>query len=106
MDGSFHGKPYEQMDDLGVFPYFWKHRNTYIPTYCWRTPCRSPTFNRSAEANEVEDAAPAQAHLHLRFAGHRKWAGAYALSKRGLEKLTKSGYAQCTLGSRGWMEIG
>ena len=21
----FHGKPYEQMDDLGVFPYFWKH---------------------------------------------------------------------------------
>ena len=25
MDGLFHGKPYEQMDDLGVFPYFWKH---------------------------------------------------------------------------------
>ena len=24
MDGLFHGKPYEQMDDLGgVFPYFW-----------------------------------------------------------------------------------
>ena len=22
MDGLFHGKPYEQMDDLGVFPLF------------------------------------------------------------------------------------
>ena len=21
----YNGKPYEQMDDLGVFPYFWKH---------------------------------------------------------------------------------
>ena len=28
MDGLFHGKPYEQMDDLGGFsPYFWKHPN-------------------------------------------------------------------------------
>ena len=28
MDGLFHGKPYEQMDDLGVtgdYHYFWKH---------------------------------------------------------------------------------
>ncbi len=25
MDGENNGKPYEQMDDLGVFPYFWKH---------------------------------------------------------------------------------
>ena len=26
MDGLFHGKPYEQMDDLGgKNPYFWKH---------------------------------------------------------------------------------
>ena len=26
MDGLFHGKPYEQMDDLGgKTPYFWKH---------------------------------------------------------------------------------
>ena len=25
MDGENHGKAYEQMDDLGVFPYFWKH---------------------------------------------------------------------------------
>ena len=24
IDGLFHGKPYEQMDDLGFFPYFWK----------------------------------------------------------------------------------
>ena len=24
MDGLFHGKPYEQMDDLG-YPYCWKH---------------------------------------------------------------------------------
>ncbi len=23
MDGENNGKPYEQMDDLGVFPYFW-----------------------------------------------------------------------------------
>ena len=23
MDGLFHGKPYEQMDDLGFSPYFW-----------------------------------------------------------------------------------
>ena len=22
IDGLFHGKPYEQMDDLGVFPFF------------------------------------------------------------------------------------
>ena len=26
MDGLFHGKPYEQMDGLVVFPYFWKHQ--------------------------------------------------------------------------------
>ena len=26
MDGENNGKPYEQMDDLGV-PYFWKHPN-------------------------------------------------------------------------------
>ena len=26
MDGLFHGKPYEQMDDFGGnHPYFWKH---------------------------------------------------------------------------------
>ena len=25
MDGENNGKPYEQMDDLGVFPYFWEH---------------------------------------------------------------------------------
>ena len=25
MDGENNGKPYEQMDDLGVFPLFWKH---------------------------------------------------------------------------------
>ena len=28
MDGENKGKPYEQMDDLGVFPYFWKHSNS------------------------------------------------------------------------------
>ena len=27
MDGENNGKPYEQMDDLVVFPYFWKHPN-------------------------------------------------------------------------------
>ena len=28
MDGLFHGKPYEQMDDLGgKNPYFWTHPN-------------------------------------------------------------------------------
>ena len=25
MDGENNGTPYEQMDDLGVFPYFWNH---------------------------------------------------------------------------------
>ena len=25
MDGENNGKPYFLMDDLGVFPYFWKH---------------------------------------------------------------------------------
>ena len=25
MDGLFHGKPYEQMDDLGFSHHFWKH---------------------------------------------------------------------------------
>ena len=30
MDGENNGsKPYEQMDDLGVFPYFWKHPNLW-----------------------------------------------------------------------------
>ena len=31
MDGENHGKPYEQMDDLGGFyhPYFWKHSNIF-----------------------------------------------------------------------------
>ncbi len=24
MDGENNGKPYEQMDDLGVFPVFWE----------------------------------------------------------------------------------
>ncbi|CAE7228702.1 Cercam [Symbiodinium necroappetens] len=28
---------------------------------------------------------------NLLFAGHRKWAGAYALSRRGLQRLTSSG---------------
>ncbi|CAE7719662.1 CERCAM, partial [Symbiodinium sp. CCMP2456] len=32
---------------------------------------------------------------NLLFAGHRKWAGAYALSRRGLQKLTSSGYENC-----------
>ncbi|CAJ1381719.1 unnamed protein product [Effrenium voratum] len=31
----------------------------------------------------------------LLLAGHRKWAGAYALSSRGLKKLVASGYDQC-----------
>ena len=32
MDGENNGKPYEQMDDLGVFPYFWKPPNmTKVP---------------------------------------------------------------------------
>ena len=31
MDGENNGKPYEQMDDLEVFPYFWKHLGTFIP---------------------------------------------------------------------------
>ena len=30
MDGENNGKPYFQMDDLGVFPYFWKHQNGII----------------------------------------------------------------------------
>ena len=32
MDGLFHGKPYEQMDDLRVFPDFWKHPYRYTMT--------------------------------------------------------------------------
>ena len=31
MDGKNNGKPYEQMDDLGVFPYFWV--DTHILDY-------------------------------------------------------------------------
>ena len=30
MDGENNGKPYEQMDDFGVFPYFGKHPYIYI----------------------------------------------------------------------------
>ena len=30
MHGENHGKAYEQIDDLGVFPYFWKHSNILI----------------------------------------------------------------------------
>ncbi len=35
MDGSFHGKPYEQMDDLGGknHPYFWF--NTHMTRPLW-----------------------------------------------------------------------
>ena len=35
MDGENKGKPYEQMDDLGGFPYFWvdTHIYSYPPTY-------------------------------------------------------------------------
>ena len=33
MDGENKGKPYEQMDDLGVFPYFWKH--PYGDLFIW-----------------------------------------------------------------------
>ena len=38
MDGWFHGKPYEQMDDLGGFhhPYFWF--NTHIGKWLVRNP--------------------------------------------------------------------
>lgn len=67
----------------------------YLPTYIAREPLNTHiTLKKTAKfAIQVSDAAQRK----LRFAGHRKWAGAYALSKRGLEKLTKSGYAQCTL---------
>ena len=33
MDGLFHGKPYEQMDDLGVSPCFWVDICVYILYY-------------------------------------------------------------------------
>ena len=35
MDGLFHGKPYEQMDDFGLpgYPYFWKHPNDGLYTH-------------------------------------------------------------------------
>ncbi len=33
MDGENKGKPYEQMDDFGVFPSFWKHSNSQIPAW-------------------------------------------------------------------------
>ena len=26
----YNGKPYEQMDDVGLFPYFWKHPHPHI----------------------------------------------------------------------------
>ena len=32
MDGENNGKPYEQMDDLGVFPYFWFNTHIQVTT--------------------------------------------------------------------------
>ena len=37
MDGENHGKPYEQMDDLGgKHPYFWKHPYPQGMLFFWR----------------------------------------------------------------------
>ena len=33
MDGENNGKPYSLMDDLGVFPYFWKHPPSITLSY-------------------------------------------------------------------------
>ena len=35
MDGENNGKPYEHMDALGVFPYFWLN-TLIIPPEHWR----------------------------------------------------------------------
>ena len=40
MDGENNGKPYLLMDDLGVFPYFWKHPHRYSK----HMPCLSALF--------------------------------------------------------------
>ena len=97
----------------GIFTYIYHKNQPNVGKYTLHGSCGSwctNTFQHTAReplqhphhpwkktakfAIQVADAANP---LQLRFAGHRKWAGAYALSKRGLEKLTKSGYAQCTL---------
>ena len=33
MDGENNGKPYEQMDDLGGFPYFWFNTHLMISIF-------------------------------------------------------------------------
>eukprot|EP00435_Cladocopium_sp_Y103_P010641 s1373_g2.t1 len=52
-------------------------------------------YLHSALYSKSEEPLVPTSPSRLRFAGHRKWAGAYALSRRGLEKLTSSGYDEC-----------
>ncbi len=41
MDGLFHGKPYEQMNDLEKFPHYFWFNTHIVPT--WNIPTM-PTF--------------------------------------------------------------
>ena len=50
MDGENNGKPYEQMDDVGVYhPYFWKHPYADVRRYIYPTftICFKPSTGRS-----------------------------------------------------------
>ena len=57
MDGLFHGKPYEQIDDLGGFPhYFWKHAIVEVwTTKNWSKIIKNPGMNL---ANGLEHKRP------------------------------------------------
>ena len=47
MDGENNGKPYEQMDDLGV-PLFWKHPYSRLNLVANLDPSMHATGNRSS----------------------------------------------------------
>ena len=49
MDGENNGKPYEQMDDLGVFPYFWvdTHISSILCCFKWDLAIFGKPFRRT-----------------------------------------------------------
>ena len=84
------------LDLLALSPLFQSARSSSKPA-ALRT--RSKHLNISPKAAKSHHFEVPGCH-ELVFAGHRKWAGAYALSRRALEKLTKSGYENCGLDFR------
>ena len=54
----YKGKPYEQMDDLGVFPYFWKHPYMILKSKFVSSLEVGPTILTKMVVNLLDDDKP------------------------------------------------